>query len=55
LPPHDAAAKSQTPDRPRSQDGLAPAAIERNAYPFDEADKVSLRHTIIAIAMGLGA
>jgi hypothetical protein len=44
--------KPQKPDRPRSQEGLAPVAIERNAYPFDEDDKVSLRHTIIAIAMG---
>jgi hypothetical protein len=44
--------KPQKPDRPRSQEGLAPIAIERNAYPYDEDDKVSLRHTIIAIAMG---
>jgi hypothetical protein len=44
--------KPQKPDRPRSQEGLAPIAIEGNAYPFDEDDKVSLRHTIIAIAMG---
>jgi hypothetical protein len=32
--------------------GLAPATIARNPYPFDEDEKVSLRHTIIAIAMG---
>ncbi|OPY96230.1 phosphonate metabolism protein PhnM [Bradyrhizobium sacchari] len=44
--------KPQKADRPRSSVGLAPAAIEPNAYPFDEDEKVSLRHTIIAIAMG---
>ena len=37
---------------PQSSAGLAPVAIEPNAYPFDEDEKVSLRHTIIAIAMG---
>lgn len=40
------------PDRPRSSASLAPAAVEPNAYPFDEDEKISLRHTIIAIAMG---
>ena len=44
--------KPRKPDRSRSSLGLAPAAIERNTYPFDEDDKFSLRHTIIAIAMG---
>ncbi|MBR1128972.1 phosphonate metabolism protein PhnM [Bradyrhizobium iriomotense] len=44
--------KPRKPDHPRSSAGLAPAAIERNAHPFDEEEKVSLRHTIIAIAMG---
>ncbi|WFU21640.1 phosphonate metabolism protein PhnM [Bradyrhizobium sp. CB1717] len=44
--------KPRKPDHPRSSAGLAPAAIEPNAYPFDEDEKVSLRHTIIAIAMG---
>ncbi|MBB4368051.1 hypothetical protein GGD63_000820 [Bradyrhizobium sp. cir1] len=44
--------KPRKPDHPRSSAGLAPAAIEPNAYPFDEDEKVSLRHTIVAIAMG---
>ncbi|MCS3725628.1 phosphonate metabolism protein PhnM [Bradyrhizobium betae] len=44
--------KPRRPDRPRSSAGLAPAAVEHNAYPFDEDEKISLRHTIIAIAMG---
>lgn len=44
--------KPRRPDRPRSSAGLAPAAVEPNAYPFDEDEKISLRHTIIAIAMG---
>ncbi|WP_439392616.1 phosphonate metabolism protein PhnM [Bradyrhizobium sp. PMVTL-01] len=44
--------KPRKPDHPRSSAGLAPAAIEPNAYPFDEDEKVSFRHTIIAIAMG---
>lgn len=44
--------KPQKADHPRSSAGLAPATIEPNAYPFDEDERVSLRHTIIAIAMG---
>ncbi|MHC2619833.1 hypothetical protein ACVIW2_001865 [Bradyrhizobium huanghuaihaiense] len=44
--------KPRKPNHSRSSAGLAPAAIEPNAYPFDEDEKVSLRHTIIAIAMG---
>jgi|GEM_PF-1383250 len=44
--------KPRRPDRPRSSASLAPAAVEPNAYPFDEDEKISLRHTIIAIAMG---
>lgn len=44
--------KPRRPDRARPPEGLAPAAVEHNAYPFDEDEKVSLRHTIIAIAMG---
>lgn len=44
--------KPRKPDHPRPSAGLAPATIERNGYPFDEDEKVSLRHAIIAIAMG---
>lgn len=44
--------KPRKPERSRSAAGLAPAAVARNAYPFDEDEKVSLRHTIIAIGMG---
>lgn len=44
--------KPRKADPSRASAGLAPAAVERNAYPFDEEEKVSLRHTIIAIAMG---
>lgn len=44
--------KPRKSDTPRPSLGLAPATVERNAYPFDEDEKVSLRHTIIAIAMG---
>lgn len=44
--------KPRRPDRPRSSAGLAPTAVEPNDYPFDEDEKISLRHTIIAIAMG---
>ncbi|WP_426413835.1 phosphonate metabolism protein PhnM [Bradyrhizobium ganzhouense] len=36
----------------RSSSGLAPVPIGQNAYAYDEDEKVSLRHTIIAIAMG---
>ncbi|MET4384953.1 hypothetical protein ABIB73_000688 [Bradyrhizobium sp. F1.4.3] len=44
--------KPRKADRPRSSSGLAPAPIGRNAYAFDEDEKVSLRHMIIAVAMG---
>jgi hypothetical protein len=44
--------KSRKPDHPRPSSGLAPAPIDWNAYAFDDDEKVSLRHTIIAIAMG---
>ena len=44
--------KPRKPDPSRASAGLAPAAVEHNAYPFEEEEKVSLRHTIIAIAMG---
>lgn len=38
--------------QPRSSSGLAPVPVGQNAYAFDEDEKISLRHTIIAIAMG---
>jgi len=44
--------KPRRQDHPRSSARLAPAAIERPGRPFAEDDKISLRHTIIAIAMG---
>lgn len=44
--------KLRKSDQPRSSNGLAPVPIGQNAYAFDEDEKVSLRHTIIAIAMG---
>lgn len=44
--------KPRKSDQPRSSSGLAPVPIGQNAYAFDEDEKVSLRHTIIAIAMG---
>ena len=40
-------------DQSRSSGGLAPVPIGQNAYAYDEDEKVSLRHTIIAIAMGV--
>ncbi|WP_249209741.1 hypothetical protein [Bradyrhizobium manausense] len=36
----------------RASSGLASVPIDRSAYAFDEDEKISLRHTIIAIAMG---
>ncbi|WP_234682561.1 phosphonate metabolism protein PhnM [Bradyrhizobium monzae] len=42
--------KPRKSNQPRSSSGLAPVPIGRNAY--DEDERVSLRHTIIAIAMG---
>ena len=44
--------KPRKPDQARSASGLASVPIGQNAYAFDEDEKVSLRHTIIAIAMG---
>ncbi|WP_246230018.1 phosphonate metabolism protein PhnM [Bradyrhizobium cytisi] len=44
--------KPRKSDQPRSSSTLAPVPIGQNAYAFDEDEKVSLRHTIIAIAMG---
>ncbi|WP_027535406.1 hypothetical protein [Bradyrhizobium sp. WSM3983] len=44
--------KPRKSDQPRSSSGLAPVPIGQNAYACDEDEKVSLRHTIIAIAMG---
>ncbi len=44
--------KPRKSDQPRSSGGLAPVPIGQNAYAYDEDEKVSLRHTIIAIAMG---
>lgn len=44
--------KPRKPDQPRSSSGLAPVPIGRNAYAFDEDEKLSLRHMIIGIAMG---
>jgi hypothetical protein len=44
--------KLRKSDQRRSSGGLAPVPIGQNAYAYDEDEKVSLRHTIIAIAMG---
>lgn len=44
--------KPRKSEQPRSLRGLAPVPIGQNAYAYDEDEKVSLRHTIIAIAMG---
>ena len=45
------------PRRPRKPDGpssagLAPAPADRNSHHFAEEDLVSIRHTIIAVALG---
>ncbi|MBR0789864.1 phosphonate metabolism protein PhnM [Bradyrhizobium manausense] len=44
--------KPRKPNQTRPASGLAPVTIGRNVYAYDEDEKVSLRHTIIAIAMG---
>ena len=44
--------KPRKSGQPRSSSGLAPVPIGQHAYAYDEDEKVSLRHTIIAIAMG---
>ena len=44
--------KPRRSDQPRPSSGLAPVVIGQNAYAYDEDEKISLRHTIIAIAMG---
>ncbi len=47
LPPR----KPRKPD-PQDAGTLAPARIDQNGYPFEEQEKVLLRHVIISIAMG---
>ena len=47
LPPR----KPRNPD-PQDAGTLAPARIDQNGYPFEEQEKVLLRHVIISIAMG---
>jgi len=47
LPPR----KPRKPD-PREAGTLAPARIDQNGYPFEEQEKVLLRHVVISIAMG---
>ena len=37
---------------PRRAGTLAPVHIEQNGYPFEEQEKLLLRHVIISIAMG---
>ncbi|MFB9264517.1 hypothetical protein ACFFWD_15280 [Bradyrhizobium erythrophlei] len=32
--------------------GLAPQPIDKNAYPYDGDEKLSLRHIIISVGMG---
>ncbi|WFU77747.1 phosphonate metabolism protein PhnM [Bradyrhizobium sp. CIAT3101] len=44
--------KPRKSSEPRASSGLAPVPIGQNAYAYDEDEKVSLRHTIIAVAMG---
>jgi hypothetical protein len=43
--------KSRKSD-PRQAGGLAPVRIDQNGYPFEEQEKLLLRHVIISIAMG---
>lgn len=44
--------KPRKSHQPQPSSGLAPVPVGRNAYAFDEDENVSLRHTIIAVAMG---
>ena len=44
--------KPRKPNEAPSSSGLASVPIGQNAYFIDEDEKISLRHTIIAIAMG---
>ena len=47
LPPR----KPRKPD-PQEAGTLAPARIDQKGYPFEEQEKVLLRHVVISIAMG---
>ncbi|MCK1654156.1 hypothetical protein IVA88_22345 [Bradyrhizobium sp. 149] len=44
------------PRKPRKSNpqtgALAPVPIDQNGYPFEEQEKLLLRHVIISIAMG---
>lgn len=44
--------KPRKPNHAPSSIGVAPAHIARNAYAFDDDENISVRHTIIAIALG---
>lgn len=44
--------KPRNSDQPRASRGLAPVSIRQRAHARDEDDRVSLRHAILAIAMG---
>ncbi|OPY95863.1 hypothetical protein A5906_07830 [Bradyrhizobium sacchari] len=43
--------KPRTPD-PGPTGTLAPVPINQNGYPFEEQEKLLLRHVVISIAMG---
>jgi len=43
--------KPRKPD-PAQTGALAPVPVNRNGYPFEEQEKLLLRHVIVAIAMG---
>lgn len=43
--------KPRKPD-PRQTGALAPVPIDQNGYPFEEQEKLLLRHVVISIAMG---
>jgi CDP-diglyceride synthetase len=43
--------KPRKPD-PRQTGTLAPVPIDKNGYPFEDQEKLPLRHVIISIGMG---
>jgi hypothetical protein len=44
--------RKQRKPNPQRAGALAPVPIDQNGYPFEEQEKLLLRHVIISVAMG---
>ncbi len=44
--------KPRRPEPAGQSGSVAPQPIDKNAYPYDDEEKVSLRHIIVSVGMG---